>query len=170
MSGAQNHVAVPLALEHLSREGGLWVREASPSMLPLIRPGDEVRLAPLDSRRITRGMLIVYLRDGRLILHRVIAFNGDGVVAKGDALVSPDPPVAWDQVVARVVALRSASGQPVDLDAFPWPLIHRVLGAVSAVTCRLSLEAGQEAAPRTLSRLAWKALRVPFHLAWRLLP
>ena len=106
MPGSRADFAVPLALDVLARGESLWVREASPSMLPLIQPGDELRLAPFDARQIGGGSVIAYERGARLVIHRVLAASGSGVVAKGDALASPDPLVPWDRVVARVVALR----------------------------------------------------------------
>lgn len=163
-------VATSLVMEVLARDGEAWVREATLSMSPLIRPGDEVRLIRPDPRRITRGTLIAYRRDGRLFLHRVLAQNGGGVVAKGDGLASPDPPVGWEQVVARVAALRREGRPEVDLDAFPWPLINRVLGVIAAIACRLPVQDGTGGAQTFLTRLAWKSLRLPFYLARCLVP
>ena len=150
-------------LDVLRREGALWVREASPSMLPLIRPGDELWLVPVSPRGIVRGMLVAYERDAQLVVHRVLASDGTGLVAKGDALVLPDPVVPWDRVVARVVALRRPGGRVVDFEAFPWPLLNRLLGGIASVVCRLSLRAPRDAP--LLPRLGWKALRLPFYLA-----
>lgn len=163
MPSARGEVAASFALAVLTREGALWVREGSPSMLPLIRPGDELWLAPVKPRRIYRGMLVAYERDARLIVHRVVAADRTGVVAKGDALALADPVVPWDRVVARVVALRRPGGRVVDFDAFPWPLLNRFLGWIASVACRLSLSAPGDAP--LLPRLGWKALRLPFYLA-----
>jgi hypothetical protein len=154
MPSSRGDVAASLALELLTRDGALWVREASPSMLPLIRPGDELQLAPVGPCRIVRGMLVACLREPGLVVHRVVACDETGVVAKGDALASPDPVVPQDRVVARVVALRRPSGRLVNLEAFPWPLLNRLLGAIASFACR---------SPR--GRLTWKALRLPFHAA-----
>ena len=129
-------------------------------MLPLIQPGDELRLAPFDARQIGGGSVIAYERGARLVIHRVLAAGGSGVVTKGDALASPDPLVPWDRVVARVVALRRPDGRRVDLDAFPWPPVNRLLARVAALAGRLRLDD----APSLARRLAWKALRAPFYL------
>lgn len=169
MPSARRDLAVAFAPDVLAREGALWVREASLSMLPLIRPGDEIRLAPVEPEQVIPGMLIAYRRDARLVIHRVLARDGAGVVAKGDALVSPDAPLPWDQVVARVAALRRPGGRLVDLEAFPWPLVNRLLGGLAFLACRLCREGSREAGPPLLSRLAWKALRLPFYLARLLL-
>lgn len=165
MSVARDEVTVPLVLEALTRTGGLWVREASPSMLPLIRPGEELKLIPLGGRPVVRGALIACERDGRLVVHRVISSNGSGVVAKGDALSSMDPRVSWDRVVARVVALRAADGRVSDLEAFPWPLVNRLLGDVAILAGWVSPEPSGHVALRVLRQWGWRVLRVPFYLA-----
>lgn len=165
MPVARADLAVPLALGVLARGESLWVREASPSMVPLIRPGDELLLAPLDSRAIPRGALIACARGGHLVIHRVVAASGSGVVTKGDALASPDPLVPWERVVARVVALRGPDGRVVDLKAFPWPLVNCLLGWVAAIGGRLSPETGGRARLPLARRVLWKAFRLPFYLA-----
>ncbi len=169
MPSLRGDLTAAFAQETLTRQGLLWVREATASMLPLIRPGDEIRLAPVEPDRVVPGMLIAYRRDARLGIHRVLARDGAGVVAKGDALVSPDAPLPWNQVVARVAALRRPTGRLVDLEAFPWPFLNRLLGGLAFLACRLCREGSREAGPPLLSRLAWKALRLPFYLARLLL-
>ena len=165
--GAPGTFAVPLALGVLAREGAVWGRGTGLSMAPLIRPGDELRLASLDGKRIFRGMLVAYPREARLVIHRVIACHGTGLVAKGDASPVPDPEVPRDQVVGRVVALRGPAGRSVDLEAFPWPFMNRLLGACAWLGSRLS---PADPAPSLPWRLAWKALRLPFYLARLLVP
>ncbi len=166
MPGAPGTFAVPLALGVLAREGAVWGRGTGLSMAPLIRPGDELRLASLDGKRIFRGMLVAYPREARLVIHRVIAWGEAGVVAKGDASAFPDPPVPREHVVARVVALRGADGRHVDLEAFPWPVLNRLLGVYAWAASRLCREG---AAPSLARRVAWKALRLPFYMARLLL-
>lgn len=162
MAEAGGAFVVPLALDVLAREGGVWGRGTGVSMLPLIRPGVEIRLVPFDGRRVFRGMLVAYPREARLVVHRVIAWAEAGLVTKGDASAFPDPPVPRDEVVARVVALRGANGRCVDLEAFPWPLLNRLLGTHAWFASRLCRE---EAAPSLARRAAWKALRLPFYAA-----
>ncbi len=169
-AGSKADVATPFVVELLARHGAVWVREASRSMSPLIRPGDEVRLVPLEPRRITRGALIACRQEGGLLLHRVLASNEAGVITKGDALASPDPLVGWDDVVARVAALRRGGMPSANLDTFPWPLVNRLLGALSAIASRLPVANAVGESRAFLPHLAWKSLRVPFHLARCLVP
>jgi hypothetical protein len=139
-------------------------------MSPLIRPGDEVRLVPLDRRRIGRGTLVAYRQDERLVLHRVLARTESGLVVKGDALASSDLLVGWTKAVARAATLRRPSRRPADLDAFPWPLVNRALGVIAAIGSRLPVEETEGGMLSLFPRLAWKVLRVPFHLARLLVP
>jgi hypothetical protein len=157
-------------MEVLARDGETWVREATLSMSPLIRPGDEVRLVRLDPGRINRGALIACQREEGLVLHRVLARTDAGVVTKGDALATPDPPVAWEQLVAGAAGLRRAGKPEADLNAFPWPLINYALGVVAAIACRVPVENGAGRRWSFLPRLAWKSLRLPFYLARLLVP
>jgi len=148
---------IDLLRDVLAREGACWVREASPSMAPLVRPGDELCLTPVPPARLRAGALVGYRRADRLVVHRVLARRRAFVVTKGDALGDPDSPVAWEDVVGRVVALRTPAGRRVDLAAFPWPLLDRALAVLAVVGARF-----EPGGP------AWKALRAPFHLVARL--
>lgn len=69
------------------------------SMRPAIRDGEAVRLvAPA---HLGRGdVAMAALPDGRLVLHRVVACDGDVVALRGDALRQPDPLVRIGDVVA----------------------------------------------------------------------
>ncbi|MGE5849491.1 MAG: hypothetical protein ACM362_05140 [Candidatus Methylomirabilota bacterium] len=163
-------VATALLADLIARDGAVWARQASLSMAPLIQPGDAVHLVPLDREQIARGTLIAYRREELLVVHRLLTWGHAGVVTKGDALTSPDPLVAWEQVVAQVTALRRTGKPPADLGAFPWPLINGVLSSISAIASRLSAENGTGGSWPPLPWVAWKVLRVPFHLARLLVP
>ena len=167
---AYGGAATALLADLIARDGAAWARQASLSMAPLIQPGDAVRLVPLDRGQIARGSLIAYRREEMLVVHRLLAWGEAGVVTKGDALTSPDPLVAWEQVVAQVAALRRTGKPPADLGAFPWPVINRALGVIAAFACRLPDGNGAGERRPFLPRLTWKALRIPFYLARCLIP
>ncbi len=162
--------AAALLPDVIARDGAAWARQASLSMAPLIQPGDAVRLVSLDREKIARGTLIAYRREGLLVVHRLLAWGEAGLVTKGDALTSPDPLIAWEQVLAQVAALRRSGKPPAELGAFPWPFINGVLSSLSAIASRLSADNGADGSWPRLLWLAWKALRVPFHLARLLVP
>jgi signal peptidase len=98
-------VCAELLAEVLTRFGEVRLRAQGSSMLPAVRPGDVlvVRREPLE--RVQSGDLVLYVRDQRLFAHRVVDVRDGNVLAKGDCLEQPDPPVAAAQVLGRVRAL-----------------------------------------------------------------
>jgi hypothetical protein len=151
MPAAKAEASADFVLILLAREGRAWVQEASDSMSPLIRPGDQLCLGPLEPTGARTGMIIAFLRGGALIVHRLLGATRAGFVTKGDALAEADAPLSTREIVARVVAIRSPGGRVIDLERAPWPQIGRVLAAVSRIPA--------------LTPLTRKALRIPFHLA-----
>ncbi len=151
MPAAKAEASVAFVLILLAREGRAWVHEASDSMSPLIRPGDQLCLRPLEPTGARAGMILAFHRDGALIVHRLLGATPSGLTTKGDALAEADGSLSPGDVVARVVAIRSPAGRVIDLDQAPWPQIGRLLAAVARMP-----------APTPLTR---KASRIPFHLA-----
>jgi signal peptidase I len=155
MSAMSTELAAEFVPELLARDGLAWVTAASSSMAPLIQPGDGLRVAPLGAGRARVGTIVVYRRDAKLVVHRVMAAGRDGLVTRGDALEEADPPVDWSRVVGRVSAIRTPGGRTLELDRAPWPALEHVLGWL----CDRRARGG----------IAWIACRAPFHLAARLL-
>jgi signal peptidase I len=148
----------------LMREGTAWVRAVSGSMAPLILPGDRLRLALADPATLRPGDVVVYGRRRELVVHRVVARSGDGVVTKGDALPGRDAWLSGAAVLGRVVALSCVGGRVHDLSALRWSLVGRLVAWLSRLGERC-------AAPphRWWRRLGWGALRLPVHVcAWLL--
>ena len=78
------------------------------SMLPAITPLNVVRFhcgAPFAT-----GDVIIYVREERVVVHRVVRESGDLVWTRGDANLLPDPPVSRAQILGRVSAIRTADG------------------------------------------------------------
>jgi signal peptidase I len=75
------------------------------SMEPTIPAGSLVRVAPCEASALRRGDVAACVRpDGGLMLHRVVAFDGQNLVRTwGDAMPTPDD--APSPVVGKVVAL-----------------------------------------------------------------
>jgi hypothetical protein len=154
---ASAEVAAPFVLDVLARDGSAWVREVSDSMAPLIRAGDRLRLAPIDRARVRAGDLVAFRRGSLVIVHRVLARDAAGLVTKGDALPWRDEAVPWNAMVGRVVAIADARGRVVDLTAWPW----RPVGRLLAWSSRLA----EAAAP--WSRAGWVLARLPAHVLAR---
>lgn len=103
--------------EALLGEGqGLRFCARGASMRPFIRDGDVLDVRPVGARRLRRGDVVLF-RDGegRLLAHRVVRVGPAGLVVQGDALVWPDGPVGYDQLLGRVSAIERDGKQiPVE--------------------------------------------------------
>ncbi len=85
----------------LIAKGDYWFRVTSDSMVPTLLPGDQVQVQPLELPSAP-GEVIVFLQDGKLVVHRCI---GDSRF-RGDAKLIPDPPVPPGDIVGLAVACR----------------------------------------------------------------
>lgn len=78
-------------------------------MLPAIMPGDMLTIERISTGCISEGDIVLYGRDRRLVVHRVVrrtvapghrpAFE---IVTRGDAMAAADPPVPEGEVMGRV--------------------------------------------------------------------
>jgi len=99
-----------------------WWPTAGGSMMPLIANGDEV-LLQFDFHDLHRGDIVVFRRDtlrpDGLIAHRIIRVYQDDrdrvILTKGDNCAMADAPVARQDILGRVVAIRRA-GESMDMD------------------------------------------------------
>jgi hypothetical protein len=93
-----------LAAELLRAGQPLRIKARGGSMLPFVRGGDVVIVAPTPPSAVSVGDVICYESPpGRLFLHRMIRRQGDRFLTKGDALrfsESIDAPAVLGTVVA----------------------------------------------------------------------
>jgi hypothetical protein len=91
-----------LAVADLWKRTGRRVeaRFTGDSMEPAIPSGARLRLAC--GAPVGPGDVAAFLHDGHVLVHRVIAVAPPLVLARGDALLVPDPPLPLDRVFARV--------------------------------------------------------------------
>jgi len=94
-------VASDLAAETLTRTGRLRFRSAGSSMLPSLRPGDVLDFV-VPSGPIAPGDIVLWRREDRLFVHRVISSDDRHVRTRGDALLHADPPVAHAEVIGTL--------------------------------------------------------------------
>jgi signal peptidase I len=94
--------------------GDVRLRALGTSMVPAMLPGDwvSVRRAGLDE--ISAGEVVLFLRNGRLVVHRVVGRNvvSDAgnteepcLITRGDRLRHDDPPVSSKELLGRVVSI-----------------------------------------------------------------
>jgi len=74
------------------------------SMAPFIRDGDVLTLAPRAGKRLRPGDIVAYVNpsDGRLSVHRIIAWRAGKITIKGDNVPMPDGTFAEDSVLGIV--------------------------------------------------------------------
>lgn len=65
-------------------------RAGGPSMTPTLRDGEPVQVRPLRPEDLRRGALLLYEKNGRTVLHRMVQFNRRSGTAwmTGDAALS----------------------------------------------------------------------------------
>lgn len=70
------------------------------SMYPFFVPGrDMARIAPVGERRLRRGDVVLYRRDGGiLVLHRIVRRNTSGIYLVGDNQKEIEGPLREDQM------------------------------------------------------------------------
>jgi signal peptidase I len=94
-----------LAAEVLDTFGHARLPVKGLSMLPAMWPGDLLEIQRHDPAEIGRGDVVVFRRDGRLVVHRVVRNGSNCLVTRGDHLTQQDAPVPLAEVLGRVTAI-----------------------------------------------------------------
>ena len=106
---ATNALGCDLAAEVAGTFGRVCLRVSGTSMVPAIRPGDLVSVERASAAEIAPGEIVVFAREGRLIVHRVVAKTGslgDGyLVTRGDRTRRNDALVSSAELVGRVTEI-----------------------------------------------------------------
>lgn len=79
---------------------------ASSSMEPVLKPGDKITVEFVDPDDIVQGMVIVFEKDKRKIVHRVIKISGEVLITAGDNVRKFDKPIHISQVIGKVKGLK----------------------------------------------------------------
>jgi signal peptidase I len=124
--------------EKVRKNGSACFRVLGQSMFPWIRSGDFVfvRRCAFDAASV--GEVILYERDRRLFVHRVIrrvtngstGRSGSLLVTKGDALDGKDAPVSEAEFLGRITRIHRGR-RHVDLEFLGRTLLGKFLALVS---------------------------------------
>ncbi|MGA3078181.1 MAG: S24/S26 family peptidase [Bryobacteraceae bacterium] len=93
-----------LAAEVLASFGQARLPVTGSSMFPCMQPGDLLEIRR-PAGPIETGEVVVFLRHGRLVVHRVVGQTGDLLITRGDRLRYPDAPVATAEILGCVAAI-----------------------------------------------------------------
>ena len=103
------------------------------SMIPYLRPGQKVQLAPVDMTQIVRGDLVAFHKVDYLVVHRVhaVIFEKGTIhlLTKGDSNLNFDALVDEQNYLAKVIAVQRGSS---------WRTV-----SPTSISARLSLQLGR---------------------------
>ena len=74
----------------------------SSSMEPVLKIGDKVTATPCDPGELRAGQVVVYRRDSRYIVHRIVKIEGFVAVTAGDNVRKFDHPISVFDIVGVV--------------------------------------------------------------------
>ena len=83
------------------------VNYIGPSMNPILKSGDRLRIIPYNGKEVGRGDVIAFLPPGGdpKIIHRVVSVSAKGIRTRGDNSSHVDPWILRpDQILGRVVS------------------------------------------------------------------
>lgn len=92
-----------LAAEVVRCFGELRLRVTGSSMLPAIRPGDDLLILRCRIEEANPGDIVLFMRHRRLFAHRVILRSSTCLITQGDGIAEPDLPVAANELLGKVM-------------------------------------------------------------------
>lgn len=111
---ASTELACGLTEEVVRNFGEVRLRVFGTSMVPAILPGDMVSIQQANLNEISKGEIVLFVRAGRLFVHRVtspagaVAVVGSAepcLITRGDRLRQDDGPVTSGELLGRVVSV-----------------------------------------------------------------
>lgn len=120
--------------EGVAGGGRIRLEVATDSMRPLINPKDKIVVRGGGIDDLTRGDILLFLRDGNLLAHRLLfkQKGGDeiGLVTKADNAFIADEPISCRQLLGRIITIEKGS-RTINLEARRWKILNRLLGELS---------------------------------------
>jgi len=105
-AGDQTELAAAVVEARLRAGHPTELRVGGRSMEPFLAAGQRVLLEPCPDDALKRGDVAAFVRDGRLILHRIVAVDADAGMAtlKGDNAAAAEV-VATAEIMGRATAV-----------------------------------------------------------------
>ena len=99
---ARSHCELIADVARISR---VRLKATGASMLPTIWPGDVLVTEPQSKSGPQPGTIVLCLRDGGLMAHRVVRREVRHLTTRGDSHLHNDPPVLMSDVLGEVVSI-----------------------------------------------------------------
>lgn len=128
--------------ERLIRNGRLVYTTRGYSMRPMLHQGRDLVVIEPREGRLRKYDVALYKRDGKYVLHRVIAVNAQGYTARGDSNFFKEPGIR-DEDILGVLTSFTRGGKQHKTDEFGYKLYSRLWNAVYPLrACVHSLKKG----------------------------
>lgn len=93
--------------EILEKYGLLTYTNKGRSMMPMLRPGRDVfTIAKKPKERLKENDVILFCRDGRYILHRIVEVFEDHYTALGDNTIGYENNVTDDEILGVLISFQ----------------------------------------------------------------
>lgn len=106
---AKDNASRAVVEETVRSFGAVRLRVLGTSMTPSVLPGDLVSVQRTTLDEISAGEIVLFSRDERLFVHRVVSFakdeRGTRLTTRGDRLSDCDPPVRAPEFLGRVISI-----------------------------------------------------------------
>jgi signal peptidase I len=106
------------------------------SMLPLIRPEDEIVVGKSSGQTLKCGDIIVFERFKELYTHRFLCRRMSGsemtLVTKGDNSFTADDPISAKDLLGKVTRIRKAN-RSINLEGRFWKMANSLAGTLSYI-------------------------------------
>jgi signal peptidase I len=130
-----------LVAKKMYSQGATCLRVSGGSMIPWLRPGDFVFIRRFDFAKISAGEVIVFQRNGSVVIHRAIrrvkmAASGQAgslLITKGDAANESDAPVSATEYLGKATRIHRGRHH-IDLESFTQRFLGRLLARISPLS------------------------------------
>jgi signal peptidase len=122
--------------------GEVRLKVTGASMLPAVWPGDTLVIERRDSAELQPGQIVLRLRDGKLVAHRMVRWSGERLVTHGDSLPHSDPPSYGAEIVGRVSCILR-QGRRISPEQTFWQRAGSAILRRSEFSVRMTLRIGR---------------------------
>src|SRR3989344_152455 len=94
---------LPKALSRYLKTPYPMATVTSNSMWPILHTGDLIFIKGASKENVEKGDIVVWKNNNGFTIHRLVALDEKTFTTKGDANFNDDPPVAYSNLVGKMV-------------------------------------------------------------------